>query len=179
MKWKKYDEYHEISDCGDIRILKNYNTYKKGYVFKQNKPTKKGYKRISINGKAYMVHRLVAELFVYNDSPTTKTEVNHINFNRTDNRAENLEWVSHAENVRKSAKDNNAYSFGRTSKELLNITTGELFDSIKDFAKKHKITTGAITNAIRRGNKCCGFELKYTGKIIHYNKNGKIIKDNK
>lgn len=176
MKWKKYDEYHEVSDCGDIRLLKKYGTYKKGYIFKQNKTTKKGYKRVHIQGKGYMVHRLVAELFVYNDNPLIKTEVNHINFDRTDNRAENLEWVSHSENIQKSARENNAYNFGRFSKELIDTTTGELYDSAKCFAQKHNITTSSITNSIRRGHRCCGCKLKYTGNIIRYNKKGKLLR---
>lgn len=40
MKWKKYDEYHEVSDCGDIRLLKKYGTYKKGKLQKQNYDSK-------------------------------------------------------------------------------------------------------------------------------------------
>ncbi len=46
---------------------------------------------------AYRVHRLVAIHFVPN--PEGKPEVNHKNFDRTDVRAENLEWVDHADNV--------------------------------------------------------------------------------
>ena len=44
------------------------------------------------------VHILVAEAFIPN--PENKPEVNHINENRPDNRAANLEWVTRLENVR-------------------------------------------------------------------------------
>ena len=58
-----------------------------------------GYLQVSINGKKYRVHRLVAETFIPN--PENKPQVHHKNRNRTDNRAfENLSWVSRIENNR-------------------------------------------------------------------------------
>ena len=44
--------------------------------------------------KQCRVHRLVAAAFCENDDPKNKTQVNHINENKLDNRAENLEWCS-------------------------------------------------------------------------------------
>lgn len=48
--------------------------------------------------KTTYVHILVAKAFV--DGYADGLEVNHINGDKTDNRAENLEWVTHGENQR-------------------------------------------------------------------------------
>lgn len=76
-----------------------------GRVFREGRELKpeltKGYHRVtlSIGGipKRYLIHRLVA--IIYIDNPDNKKYVNHINHNRADNRVENLEWVTHSENM--------------------------------------------------------------------------------
>ena len=71
---------------------------------------KDGYKMIGMkdeNGKQVMryVHRLVAKYFIPN--PRNLNEVDHINRDETDNRIENLRWVTHAENLQNKGKYKN------------------------------------------------------------------------
>lgn len=71
---------------------------------------KDGYKKVSVFQKNYKhkqsgtisVHQLVARAFVENDAPDIRTAVNHIDGNRVNNIASNLEWVTPRENVRHS-----------------------------------------------------------------------------
>ena len=55
--------------------------------------------RVKYDGKYrnYRIHRLVAEAFI--DNPKNLTDVDHINGNRSDNRLENLRWLSHKDNM--------------------------------------------------------------------------------
>lgn len=62
-----------------------------------------GYLVVStIPNRGMGVHRMVAMAFVINDDPVGKKEVNHIDFNRKNNQATNLEWLSHEDNIRHS-----------------------------------------------------------------------------
>lgn len=63
----------------------------------------RGYLRVKINGKAYKVHRLVAETFIPN--PENKPQIDHLNRNPQDNRVENLSWTTPSQNCR-NRRDN-------------------------------------------------------------------------
>ena len=80
-----------------------------------------GYLYVSINGNNYELHRIIAEQFVLNKDPQTNTEIDHINGVKTDNRIENLEWITHAENCRRRKKINKKPNEYIESIEGLNV----------------------------------------------------------
>ena len=84
---------HEVSSCGKVRNIKT------GRVLAGS--DNKGYKRISIRshpkGGEY-VHRMVAEVYCEGYSP--ELTVNHIDLDKANNDASNLEWVTLQQNLR-------------------------------------------------------------------------------
>lgn len=94
---------YSVSNLGRIRSNERaaicFGGYKKMIPSKILKAhdTENGYKRIDIRGTKYLMHRAVAEAFV--PGANADLIVNHINGNKSDNRAENLEWISQQENV--------------------------------------------------------------------------------
>ena len=102
---KGYEGQYIVSNLGNVRSLDRYvNTYHGpritlGQLLKQQKG-RDGYNRVALCAHGFhkfcLVHRLVAEAFI--PSPKTKPYINHKNGIKTDNRVENLEWVSASEN---------------------------------------------------------------------------------
>lgn len=103
---KGYEGIYKVSNFGRVKSLGNEFSRKERLL----KPSlqSKGYLTVVLqkNGirNMVLVHRLVAEYFVSN--PLNKPQVNHINGVKTDNNIENLEWVSHRENLDHAIKNN-------------------------------------------------------------------------
>lgn len=60
--------------------------------------TSTGYRGVTLRGKKYLVHRLVAEAFIAN--PDNLPVVDHINENKSDNRVRNLRWCTASQNTK-------------------------------------------------------------------------------
>lgn len=104
-EWRPIEGYvglYEVSNLGRVRRLDGTDARGhriKGRVLKARRCSR-GYSAVSLsNGTASqaMIHRLVAKAFVPN--PHNKPDINHLDENKTNNAAVNLEWVTKSENM--------------------------------------------------------------------------------
>lgn len=129
--WKSITHYrdYQISNLGRVRSLpKQFRRF-----LKIIKPMidKAGYYRITLwknsEYKRFLIHRLVAEMFVSNNK--NKPTVNHLDNNPSNNIFNNLEWCTQSENMlhafrtksKVMPKGEDCYGHKVTEKEVKNI----------------------------------------------------------
>lgn len=145
-QWKALDfeglEKYEVSTCGRVR---NTNT---GLILKQQKNIYgymvvmlwifRGNKYGKAKPKQCQVHRLIAHAFkpVENEG---ELFVNHINFNRSDNNIENLEWVTPKENAERKTPKKKFYN----SKGCYD-NKGNYFNSYREAGRFYNINPNTV-----------------------------------
>lgn len=107
-EWKLHPIGVYVSNIGRCFVPFKKNGKGNSYTYGYNRD-ERGYKSITVNKKQYLIHRLIAELFIPN--PNDYPTVDHINRNKSDNRVENLRWATHSTQIKnKEHPLNNAQS---------------------------------------------------------------------
>ena len=123
---KDYEGLSQVSNLGRVKSLGNGRTYKTSRIRKLYK-NKYGYLQVQLckDGKRkwFRVNRLVATAFL--DNPEGKTEVNHIDEDKTNNRVDNLKWEWHKDNINHGTRNervSKAMTNGKLSKPVLQLS---------------------------------------------------------
>ncbi|MDX1373760.1 MAG: NUMOD4 domain-containing protein [Nitrososphaeraceae archaeon] len=152
IKITDYENY-AVSKCGRVWSFKR-------EMFLKLSPRKDGYLRVNIYNnkgrKTVNVHRLVGLYFV--DNPRNMKELNHIDGNKMNNHANNLEWCSRSENIKhaysnnlKSNKGENHPRNKLTKKDVKSIRRLLRFSNLthKQISEKFKVDRSTITDIHR------------------------------
>lgn len=148
--WKDIEGYvnYQVSSIGTIRR----KTKTKGYKYlKKSVNPQSGYIQATLcsNGKCHVfkVHQLVAQAFIPN--PENKPCIDHINTDRTDNRVENLRWVTHKENLNNPLSIiNNIKAHRNFMKPVVQMTSDGYFKQIYRSQKHTALMNGKIYQSI-------------------------------
>jgi hypothetical protein len=170
-KWQYFYEKEDETEVWkeipfEIVGKNNYYVSAKG-SFKDNKNIVKndhkyntGYKRLTINNKKYLLHRLVALTFLEN--PENKEFVNHIDGNKLNNQLTNLEWTTCLENNIHKIKMGLSNSTKKVIQYDLQMNKLNEFYSIVEAVKILNLTERIVIDSCKgRSKNKCGFLFRY------------------
>jgi len=150
-----------INENGDIFSLRKMRLLKRFKHSLGYDQVYLSYFAIGSKGLYCKLHRLVANQFIPN--PLSLTDVNHKNGIKDDNRVENLEWMSHSDNVLHSYRVLGRKHDGSCLGKQIKCSNGKVYSSAIEAAKD----TGAFTSNI---SMCCNGKLKKTkGLVFEFN----------
>ena len=173
--WKPisgFEGLYEVSNFGQVRsisLVDRAGRFHEGRILSQI-DNGHGYRvvNLKVNGKQKMmsIHRLVAVAFVENVDPFNKIEVNHIDANKSNNKASNLVWCTHSENMIHAERMGLCKNKGQRS--VICVELDMLVSSVKLAEKFVGVRGRRISNCCKllRGAKtCAGFHWKYADEV--------------
>jgi len=174
---KGYEDLYQVSNRGRVKSLDHVTVRKngrklpvKGRILKPE-ILRNGYLRVNLYDssgkmKKFLVHRLVCEAF--HENPKNKPCVNHIDEDKTNNMASNLEWCTVAENVNYGTRTERASkaSAKAQSKPVGQFTTDgkliKVWQSTIEVQRQLGFNQGSISNAALGKRKTAyGYVWKY------------------
>ena len=161
-----FEGFYQVSNYGGIRSVNHFsrnntNGGKRMVPGKVIKPYRAGagyaYVTLSKNEKRHKVavHRIVAETFIPNYD--NLDEVNHIDGDKANNSVENLEWVSHKDNIIHMVKN----GLTRKATPVMCVETGMIYASLCEAEKGTGVYRRGIKKACESGDTCMGKHWEY------------------
>ena len=155
----------EVSNLGRVRSLEHKIEFKrlgkiqsrieKGQIRKLPKDSRGRYQLLFNKNRGYLLHRLVAECFVENPEPSRFNFVFFKNGDKSDCRAENLQWGDGLDWAYR-----NSVRIANLCIELYDgdVKCGE-FIGIGETARELGVSKQAVHTAMRHGTLCRGFRI--------------------
>lgn len=162
------EEWRDIAGYEGLYQVSNYGRVKNAKTGRIMKPKNngRGYLCLSlhINGKRkfYNIHRLVANAFIPNIE--NKPEIDHIDCDQSNNRTDNLRWVTRLENMRNpiTVKNRPRGESSTQSIPIICIETGTLFFGSREAERKTGIAHQHISDAVKgKLKKVGGYHWRY------------------
>ncbi len=156
-EWRTIKDFpnYQVSSLGRIKNIKT------NRLLKPFKNKTSGYYYINVvnsrGRKCYRVHRLVAKHFINNE--LNLSDVNHIDENKANNSINNLEWVSHIDNIQHGT----GIKRSKTSRSKPIIcSNGNTYSSLSEAGRLLGLSTGGICELLKgRRNHVGGYTFKY------------------
>lgn len=135
-----YEGLYAITSCGKVwsyRSEKFLKPWTNGYGY--------WYVGLRKDGKVkkFRIHKLVAEAYIPN--PQNLEDVDHIDGNTEHNYVNNLQWMTHADNLRKAH-----------NKSVKCLETNEVFESATIAAEKMNLDKNSVSRVCRGKQKTTG-----------------------
>ncbi|RYY39023.1 MAG: hypothetical protein EOO08_12160 [Chitinophagaceae bacterium] len=170
IKWypiPDFEGYYKINRLGTIRSVSRFVSirshrrhYKQQYI--QSRINNFGYRTVTLcrggHCKTLFVHVILAKVFIPNQY--SLPEVNHKNGKKLDNELENLEWVTHSQNMIHAyangliAKKGKAVIDNCSGKEFRNAKEAALFSQLK-----YNTLRNYLNRNIRKNPTCLEYKL--------------------
>ena len=151
----------QVSNLGRVRMPNG--------IITEGSKHRSGYPNAKISGMTRSVHRLVAQAFLPPPPSEKHTQVNHIDRDPANNRAENLAWVTRSENIQHS-NDTNADRKSiapKRSKAVHGRKHGSEeewveYESVSAAARALELKQGGVSNCcLGKAKRAGGYEFKW------------------